>query len=172
MAATVSIKDFVAALDMASDEMSSYVNRATGEVVTLSHEDLRLAEDDSGVDMPDWQQEVVAEAKLILESDEWLELPSKFEIHEWKIMDGFAASVAAESERRAVADAIRGRGAFRNFKSTVRRLGIEAAWFKYKAAALETIARDWLRRQGLTPDPALPADDQLAAERQGVSRRT
>jgi len=171
MAATVSIKEVVDALETASDEMSSYVNRATGEVVTLSHEDLRLAEEDLGADMPAWQQEVVAEAKRVLESDDWLELPTKLDIHEWQIMDGFGASLAAESERTAVADAIHGSGAFRNFKFTISRLGIEAAWFAYKTAALETIARDWLGRNGLLPNPALQADDQLGRSAPSPARR-
>jgi hypothetical protein len=161
MAVTVSITEVVDALETASDEMSSYVNRATGQVVTVSHEDLRLAEEDPRPDVPAWQQDVVAEARGILESDDWLELPNKFDIHEWQIMNAFAASLGTESERAAVTDAIHGSGAFRNFKATVRRLGLEAAWFAYKAAALETIARDWLGRKGLLPNPALQSDERV-----------
>jgi hypothetical protein len=86
MAVTVSIAEVVDALEMASDEMSSYVNRATGQVVTVSHEDLRLAEEDPRSDMPAWQQDAVAEARRILESDDWLELPNKCDIHEWQMM--------------------------------------------------------------------------------------
>jgi hypothetical protein len=171
MATTVSLKEVVDALEMAADEMASYVNRATGEVVTLSQEDLLLAEDDPGDDLPDWQREVVAEAKRILESDEWLELPTKFDIHEWKIMDDFGASLPAESQRTAIADAIHGRGAFRNFKSTIRRLGLEAAWFAYKTAALETIARDWLRRNDLLPNPASQAGDSAGRSAPSPARR-
>ena len=171
MATTVSVKEVVDALDTTPDEMSSYVNRATGAVVTVSQEDLLLAEDDSGADMPDWQREVVAEAKRILESDDWLELPTKSDIHEWKIMDDFGASLAAESQRTAIADAIHGSGAFRNFKSTIRRLGLEAAWFAYKTAALEAIARDWLRRNDLLPNPALQADDSAGRSAPSPARR-
>jgi hypothetical protein len=58
------------------------VNSTTGEVLTLTHEDLRFAEDDSVHDLPDWQRETVAQAKQVLESNEWLELPSKSDIHE------------------------------------------------------------------------------------------
>lgn len=171
MAVTVSIKEVVGALETASDEMSSYVNRATGQVVTVSHEDLRLAEEDPRSDMPTWQQEVVAEARRIIESDDWLELPNKFDIHEWQIMNDFAASLAADAERASVADAIHGNGAFRNFKATIRRLGIEAAWFAYKTAALETIARDWLERKGMLPNSALQADDQLGRSAPSPARR-
>ena len=57
MGTTVSIKEVVEALEPASDQMSSYVNRATGQVITVTHEDLRLAEEDPDPDMPAWQQE-------------------------------------------------------------------------------------------------------------------
>ena len=97
MGTTVAMDDILEALELASDETSSYVNSRTGVVLTVSHEELRLAEEDSASEMPDWQREMVALAKQVLESDEWLELPSKFDIHEWEMMDGFAASQSSES---------------------------------------------------------------------------
>jgi hypothetical protein len=167
MGTTVSIREVVEAFETASDEISSYVNRVTGQVVSVSHEDLRLAEEDPVPDMPAWQRETVTEASRILESEDWLELPSKFELHEWEMMDQFGRSLSTESGRLAVADAIQGSGAFRNFKITIRRLGVEATWFAYKTLALETMARDWLAKNGLLPNQALQASDQLAVERQG-----
>ena len=35
------------------------------------------------------------------------------------------------------------------FKDTVRRLGIEEAWFAFREAAFEDIARDWLESHGI-----------------------
>ena len=148
MGTAVSIRDVVDAFETAPDEASSFVNRATGDVLTVLQEHLDLAEDDSPREMADWEQEMVAEAKGILESDDWIELPTKFERHEWKILDEFGRSLPTESERMAIADAIHRSGAFQNFKATVRRLGIEPAWFAYKTRALETIARDWLTHNG------------------------
>jgi hypothetical protein len=171
METTVSIREVVDAFETASDEMSSYVNRATGQVITVTHEDLRLAEEDAGPDMPAWQREAVTEARRILDSDDWLELPNKFDIHEWEIMDQFGRSLATESERSAVADAIHGSGAFRNFRATIRRLEIEDAWFAYKTLALETIARDWLTQNDLLPNQALHADDQLGRSAPSPARR-
>jgi hypothetical protein len=171
MGTTVSVREVVDAFETASDEMSSYVNRATGQVITVTHEDLRLAEEDSDPDMPAWQREAVTEAKGILNSDDWLELPNKFAIHEWEIMDQFGRSRSAESERSAVALAIRGSGAFRNFKATIRRLGIEEAWFAHKTRALETIAREWLMQKGLQPDQPLQADEQLDRSAPSPARR-
>jgi Uncharacterised protein family (UPF0158). len=157
MKTTVSFREVVDALDIASDEMSSYVNRSTGQVTTITHEDLRLAEDDPDADMPDWQRDVVAEARKVLESKDWLELPSKFDLHEWEIMDRFGQSRSKAAERAVIADAIHGNGAFRNFKGAIRRLGIEEAWYAYKQHALEDIAREWLAEHGLQADEGCPA---------------
>jgi len=48
------------------------------------------------------------------------------------------------------------RAAFRNFKGTIRRLGIEEAWYAYKQRALEDIAREWLAEHGLEVDESRP----------------
>jgi hypothetical protein len=157
MGTTVSLQDVVDALESAADEMSSYVNSTTGQVITLTHEDLRLAEEDPVPDMPDWQRDVVASARQVLESDDWLELPSKFDIHEWEIMNRFGQSLSTLPQRSEVADALHGTGAFRNFKGTIRRLGVEAAWFAYKRRELEAAARTWLAEHDLEVGAAQPA---------------
>nr|MBK7066706.1 hypothetical protein [Deltaproteobacteria bacterium] len=59
-----------------------------------------------------------------------------------------------------MADAIRGRGAFRSFKATIRRLGHEDAWYAYKAASFDHIAREWLTENGFE----LAAQHQVAGK--------
>jgi hypothetical protein len=152
----ISLSAVVEALEIASDDMSSYVNKKTGEVVMLGHEEMGFAEEDADGDMPDWQRELVAKAKEVLRSADWLALPDKFEIHEWEIMDRFGQSLAGAAERREIGDAIRGNGAFRMFKSTIRRLGMEDAWFAFKQRTLEEMARDWLNQHGLPIEEAPP----------------
>jgi hypothetical protein len=153
MGTTVAMDDIMEALELAADEASSYVNSKTGEVLTLTHEELQFAEHDSVDDLPDWQRESVAQAKQVLESDDWLQLPSKFDIHEWEIMQRFSSSQARDSVRAELLDAIHRSGAFRNFKSAARRLGVEDQWFAFKHRALEELARDWLADHGLSPSP-------------------
>ena len=57
MATKVSLVEVVDALEIAADELSSFVCKRTGQVVTLSHEAIHLAEEDSKEDLPDWQEE-------------------------------------------------------------------------------------------------------------------
>jgi Arc/MetJ-type ribon-helix-helix transcriptional regulator len=46
--------------------------------------------------------------------------------------------------------AIHGAGAFRMFRSTIRRLGIEKSWYRFREEALAGIARDWLEAHELS----------------------
>jgi len=156
MGAKVSIHEVIEALELATDEMSSYVNTSTGQVITVTHDDLRLAEEDvTPSDLPQWQQDAVAEAKAVLESKDWLPLASKFDIHEWEIMNQFGRSLPNPADRDAVFAAIRGSGAFRSFKVTIRRLGVENAWFEYKKRAIEGTARAWLAENGFLVEDAV-----------------
>ncbi len=148
MTTKVSLIEVVDALEIATDEVSSFVSKRTGQVVTLSHEAMHLAEEDSKDDLPDWQEEELRLARDVLESTDWLGLPSKFEVHEWEIMNRFGQSLSVPAQREEVLDAIHGGGAFRQFKSTIRRLRLEDTWFAFRSSAFEDIARSWLSEHG------------------------
>ena len=80
----------------------------------------------------------------ILESEDWLALPTKFDIHEWAIMDEFSCSVDDPELRNELRNAIRGAGAFRYFKDTIYRHELQESWYSYRTAVLDRIAIDWL----------------------------
>ena len=149
MTTKVSLIEVVDALEIATDEVSSFVSKRTGQVVTLSHEAMHLAEEDSKDDLPDWQEEELRLARDVLESTDWLGLPSKFEVHEWEIMREFADSVESGKISEELLRAIHGAGAFRYFKDTLRRRGIEKQWFEFRDEALKTIAREWCEEEGV-----------------------
>ena len=145
MPATVRLNDIVDALETQSDESSSFLDCATGQVATVSHDMLREAEE-SGEEQPDlpaWQKEEFEIAKRILSTDRFQELPTKFDVLEWAIMQDFSRSVESDSVSEDLLHAIRGAGAFRNFKDTLHRHGIESAWFAFRTEALRRIAQNW-----------------------------
>jgi len=146
MAVVVSLKDVVDAMDVPNNEWISYLNLKTGEIVTVTDEDRHLVEDEDldEADLPEWQRESLPKMREALEAADFVALPDKFEIHEWAIMDRFASSQADQARREELLDAIRGRGAFRSFRSAIRRLGIEDDWFHFRQLAFEEIAKGWL----------------------------
>ena len=147
MAVVVSLKDVVDAMDLPNNEWTSYLNPKTGEIVTVTDEDRHLVEDEDldEQDLPEWQRESLPKVREALESGEFVALPDMFEIHEWAIMEQFSSSQASPTRRDELLDAIHGVGAFRGFRSAIRRLGVENDWFRFRQLAFEEIATNWLR---------------------------
>jgi hypothetical protein len=145
MPATVRLKDIVDALEMQFDESSAFLDLDTGQVETVSHALLGDAEDcgDEEPDLPTWQKQEWEIAKRIVSGDHFQKLPTKFEVHEWAIMQDFSSSVESDRIREDLLHAIHGAGAFRNFKDTLRRHRIESARLAFRAGALRQVALNW-----------------------------
>ena len=145
MSATVLLKDIVDALEMQFDESPSFLDLDTGQVETVSRDLLNEAEEpgEEEPDLPEWQKSEWEIAKRVVSTDRFVKLPTKFDIHEWTIMEEFSYSVDSRPIQANLIHALHGRGAFRHFKDTVRRHGIEQDWFKFRDEALREIAIEW-----------------------------
>jgi Uncharacterised protein family (UPF0158) len=134
----VTLQDIVEAIDLPHRDWRSYVNRESGAIVTVT---------DDAVIGPDEEMDPAD----IEESDEYLPLPASYEIDEWSMMRQFA-------ERRPppqcdeLLDALGGRGAFRMFRSVIKRVRIEDEWYRFRERAFVSIAREWLDRHGFAYD--------------------
>jgi hypothetical protein len=152
MTVPVKLKDIIEGLEFQADECFSYLNTATGEVVSVTTEELRAAEEEEPLeDFPEWQHDAIRIARDIVETDHYLPLPDRFEINEYHIMERFCLSVDDDDLRDDLCDAIRGRGAFRRFKDRIQPYGIAEEWYRYRDAALREIAVAWCEAQGITP---------------------
>jgi hypothetical protein len=151
MAVAVSLRRVVDELEVLMDGCTAYLNRETGDLYTLQDEEAGLVEDGANLeDLPEWQRDEVPMIREVLESEDWLPLPTRFDIHEWAIMDEFARSIDDSDLRDELLDAIRGAGAFRNFKDAIHRRGIHESWHSYRTTALGQIAVDWLDEHGIS----------------------
>ena len=149
MVSVISLREVVEAMEALSDDWVSYLDPDSGEIITVTEEERRLAEDKSLDDIPEWQREVLPKIRAVLESDRFLELPDRFDIHEWSIMEGFARGQDNDRIRRELLDAIHGAGAFRMFRGLTRRFGIEQNWYQFREETLAEIAREWLEEHKL-----------------------
>jgi len=145
MPVTVRLNDIVDALEMLIDESPSYLDLDTGQVVSVSEDLLREAEEpgDEEPEVLDWQKDEWETAKRIVSTDRFLELPTQFDVHEWGIMQDFSHSVESNAIRADLVRALHGAGAFRLFEDTIRRHGIESSWYAFRTQALRQIAVDW-----------------------------
>jgi hypothetical protein len=87
MSVVVSLRDVLDELSILTDEATVYLNRKTGELFTVTDEDAQLLEDeDDPKEIPEWQRELLPKVREILDSEDWLALPTKFDLHEYAIM--------------------------------------------------------------------------------------
>jgi hypothetical protein len=169
MAVVVSLRDMVDELQMLSHESSAYLKKSTGKVIAIRDDDIEMVrtieesdeieegdeEGDSGEKDGgssgnlDLEAEFFRDVKnVMLLDDDYLKLPSKFDIDEYEIMERFSLSFSDEKISDVLLSKIRGSGAFRRFKDTIYHYGIEEDWFRFKDEAYKEIAVSWLESHG------------------------
>lgn len=149
MVVVLSLREIVDAIESQSNEGAAYLDPETGEIVQVSEDDRALVEEGGAdEDLPEWQREAMPKIREALESDRFLALPDRFEVHEWAIMESFSQEQNPRA-REILAGAIHGSGAFRHFRGAVERLGLLQSWYRYRGDAIEQIARDWLEEHKL-----------------------
>ena len=98
--------------------------------------------------MPDYMPEAEL-AELDATWDEYIPLPTQYEINEYQIMTEFAEQHPAAHVGEVLCNALHGRGAFRRFKDTCIRFGIEQSWYQFRSEKLYALAKEWCQENGL-----------------------
>jgi hypothetical protein len=163
MSVAVSLRDLVDELQMLPNEGTAHLNKVTGKVITITEDDVAMAEIDQEIEAEledadeetmgevlDLETQFYQEVKKVLAFDaDYLKLPSRFEIHEYEIMERFCLSFPDSKVSDVLLGKIRGSGAFHRFKETIYQYRIENDWFKYRDEAYKEIAIAWLESNGL-----------------------
>lgn len=150
MPPVVSLRAVVDEMEILNDSFHAYLNKRTGELVTVSDEELGAADREDDLDAyPEWQRDQIRLAQAILETDDYLALPDEYDIDKYRIMERFCCSVEDQRLSDELCSLIRGSGAFRRFKDAIHRHGIADDWYRYRDEALEGIAVDWLEANGI-----------------------
>jgi hypothetical protein len=142
---SIKLEDVIEGMELQVEGTSVFLNLNTGEVVSVSEDDFRIAEEEESVDdLPDWQQEDIKTAIDVLENfDDYEKLPTKFEVNEYKMMEDFCYELKSPRDTDTLLDAIRGKGAFRRFQDKVRYLGVETEWYAFRDGRYKQIAVEW-----------------------------
>jgi len=132
-------------------EWPIYLNRKTGEVFAATDEEQHLLEDEEedeeGLLTPDWQKEAVEKLQDIQSSEDWVAMPSKFDLDEYRIMRNFCETLDDRIFAADLAGTIGGRGTFGRFKDMVHRHGVHEQWYQFRDKETERFIRDWLEAQ-------------------------
>ena len=159
MTLPVKLKDVVDAFDEGGDEFSHYMDKRSGEIFMITDEEMSAAEEDEPLsDYPEWQQENLLKAREILESDDFVRLPSQFDIGEYSIMERFAYEFEDRRTSAELLRSLKGKGAFRRFKDTLFDLNIQDAWYEFRRQEFEQIAIEWLEAEKIP----YTRDDEVA----------
>ena len=152
MPVTVKLKDIIDGMEMQMDEASHYLDLNTGEVIFVTDEDFGYAEDDEFDEdgfIPDWQKPQIEIARKILNSDNYLTLPDRYEMNEYQMMEDFIETQVPEKLQFHLNNAIRGSGAFRRFKDAIFHENLEKEWFAYKSELYKKVAIAWCQENDL-----------------------
>ena len=119
--------------------MSDYEDYDDFDDCMECYDDLDLDEDsDGGFDRPDWEKELIEEAR----SSELVEITALSSSKVFKIMESFAFEQDKKAEK-TILDALQQRKPFAHFQAAIDKLGLRQEWYKYKDVAYLEQAKDW-----------------------------
>jgi len=134
----IKLEQVMEAIETADDAFTYFYDTQTGETVLLP-DDIAFGERDEGL------EELIENAPM----GRFLRFPTKYDIHEYSIMEGFVYSLPSGAARQELVNAICGRGAFRRFKNGIRYHRLEQQWYDYRDQAYQEIAIRWCQEQEL-----------------------
>ncbi len=158
----VSLRAVSEEMDLLNPDWVAYINRRTGELITVTDDDAQAARGESVFPVPGWQAELLPVIREVLSSGDFLALPGRFEIDEYRILERFCRQVSDPRVRDDLLRAIAGKGAFRFFKARAHHHGLLDEWYAYRDGALQDFAAEWLEENGIPytrePRPKAPGD--------------
>jgi len=103
------------------------------------------------------------EIVYVLEDDEddefFIPLPTKEEVNDYQIMVNFTETIEDDKKRDWFENAIRGKGAFRRFRATLERFGMETQWYDYLEASHRELAIEWCEQHGIVYDTSAQSEE-------------
>ena len=147
MAIQVKLDSIIEGLESQSFESCCFLDIKTGEIALVSDYEMQVAEDNEPIDdLPDWQEGCIQTAKeIIREAGSYIQLPTKFDVDEYSIIEDFCYSLGDEDMRDELLNLITGSGAFRRFKDAVEEYGISDKWHEHRNSEFRQIAIDWCK---------------------------
>jgi Uncharacterised protein family (UPF0158) len=145
MTRKVKLATLVDEMQVQFDEVGTYLHLESGSIVSIANHIFVKAEDEEPIEeLEDWEQTEYTSALDILNNpDQYLELPDKYEINEYRMMENFCYFLEDEHAKELLSSAIRGRGAFRRFKDQAIALRIIEDWYSFRDESYKDFAIKW-----------------------------
>ena len=130
----VKLSDIIDAIEMMDEYSEYFLDMETGEVEWVNDMTMTSEEKDEIYDR--------------LDEHGFCRLPSSFDIREYDIMEEFVYTLSG-AQREALASAIQGKGAFRRFKDSVYRMGLDKKWYAFQADEYKRKAARWCKENNI-----------------------
>jgi len=85
----------------------------------------------------------------------FIPLPTKQEVNDYQNMVNFTETIEDDKKRDWFENAIHGKGAFRRFRATLERFGMETEWYDYLEASHRELAIEWCEQHGIVYDTSV-----------------
>lgn len=144
MSLPVKIKEVLEALIYTEDDCTTYVNKITGELATISDEESNYAHEELDETVPEWIVAGRPRVKQILESEDYLEMPSKYDLHEENMMTSFCDTVEKEDVKNYLLKTLKGNHAAENFSQTIDKFDLGKKWIAHRDNSMKEIAIKFL----------------------------
>ncbi len=151
----VEIQKIVDELHMRFMDTTVYYNKITGETLNVQDDDFRIVEDDDFENnienYPEWQREHLKEVYDLMynDIDNYIALPSNFEIKDSDIMEEFIEKVSNFSKKRQLENCMWQKGMYRKFKDKLIEIGLESHYYKFYDEKLKEIVIEWCNDNNL-----------------------
>ena len=103
----IKLDQVIEAIECADDIFTSFWDTQTSETIYLADPVLNGEMDED------------LAAEIENDPERFLRFPTKYEIHEYRIMEDFIEQLSSGKVQNKLAHAIRGKGAFRRFKDSI-----------------------------------------------------
>jgi hypothetical protein len=148
----VKLDDLVGEIEIQMDDTFTFINTKTGEVITLTREELRAAEDEKPLEkFPEWQRENIEKAISIIEDEDgvYVDFTLRNDHNEYELIQDFIGTLQDDEIRAGLYEGIQGRGAFRRFKDGIIEHSIDKQWYTYKESKIKELVIGWCKEHDI-----------------------
>ncbi len=144
MDATAKLTELMDSMEMQSEEWIYRYDRKAGATAMVERAVYAKVEDspDEELDLDD-ESVPLARAMIANEGSQFIALPDTFELHEYRQMERFIGTVEDARVAEELWRAIKGKGAFRNFKDTAARCGLLDSWYRFRDERAKQFVIRW-----------------------------
>ena len=145
MALPVSLQHLVAEIEGLQDGWTIYLDRRTGEQMTITDREARIAlNEEEASELADWlMEDFLPKVKEVVTSEDTIALPNKASV-EFSLMERYCETVDDSQWRESLVNAIRGREASARFNDLVEAKGVSEEWKQFREEATRDLVAEVL----------------------------